>query len=146
MDTPTFCSTLRIFGEIDTAISIALQQIDAKKLGERFGISDALVVVSHGSKNGPSPLINGQPMLVTIEKLARFISAQPDFVSQPVVLLMCWAGTGVHSHAQQLANRLGVPVIACTTMVCARTANAFVRDAAISEMVPGGTWLICWPQ
>lgn len=75
-------------------------------------------VICHGAERGvPSPLINGQHVEITVEQLATFIDSQPGYHHQPVRLLMCWVGKDPNGFAQQLANRLGVPVLAAPDLV-----------------------------
>jgi hypothetical protein len=75
-------------------------------------------VMCHGDESGiPVPLIAGHHVAITVEQLAIFIEAQPGYCHKPVRLLMCWLGKDYNGFAQQLADRLRVPVLAAPDLI-----------------------------
>ncbi|MCS6840370.1 MAG: hypothetical protein NZ699_09230 [Roseiflexus sp.] len=56
------------------------------------------------------------------EQLYEIIVTHPAYIlGQPVRLIMCYAGYGPNSLAQQLADLLGAHVLAADNLVCAYT-------------------------
>ena len=54
---------------------------------------------------------------LSVEHLVALLAADPNWTGQKIQLLACETGNGTDSFAQQLADQLGVPVIAPTAYV-----------------------------
>ena len=78
---------------------------------------------AHGS---PTELFIGEETL-TVEDVAQLVEADPRFTGQPIWLFSCQTGLDPNGFAQQLADRLGVEVIA--------------PDVDVSVMLDGRTYL-----
>jgi hypothetical protein len=57
-------------------------------------------------------LADGRTIVTRHRTLARFIASRPDYAGEPVRLLSCGTGGLPDGLAQNLANKLGVPVLA----------------------------------
>jgi hypothetical protein len=69
-----------------------------------------LDVVMHGGPNGTEAHINGDVRPYTLEETAQLVEQTAGWDHRPVRLMSC--STGQETYAQDLANRLGVPVYA----------------------------------
>lgn len=80
-------------------------------------------VACHGWIGTVNPFVNDQSMSEqhTAADLAAFISAQPQFYGQPIRLLICMAGAGPNSIAQQVALLLGTCVVAAAAEIYGET-------------------------
>lgn len=78
-----------------------------------------------------------QPKALNAEQLFEIIATHPAYsFGQPVRLIMCCAGYGPNSLAQQLADLLGAPVLAANDLVCAYTLLPF----------DNGRWILFEPR
>lgn len=102
-------------------------------------------LLCHGSKpnkNGKTyavPFVTaslrGEP--IDAQKLFDIVVTCPEYrLGQPVRLLMCWAGYGPDSLAQQLADLLGTVVLAANERI----------SAGMFEPMNGGVWLTFTPR
>ncbi|NWG22428.1 MAG: hypothetical protein HXY39_19140 [Chloroflexi bacterium] len=69
--------------------------------------------------------------------LAAIIYSHRAYHGQPIRLLMCWAGYGENSLAQQIADLLQTSVVACDRPI---DTDYFLPD------IPEGRWLFFWPR
>lgn len=69
--------------------------------------------------------------------LAALIYAQRAYHGQPIRLLICWAGYGENSLAQQIADLLQTSVVAC---------DKEIDTDYFSAAPSGGRWLFFWPR
>ena len=84
-------------------------------------------VIAHGLPNSITMTINGRPYNVGHRNAARFISNQPGYTSgQPIRLLSCDTGSCPNGFAQNLANKMGVPVMAPTHKIWPYPGGDFV--------------------
>lgn len=72
---------------------------------------------------------------ITVADMAERITSSANWQNKPIVLLACNTGTGGNSFAQQLANRLGVPVAAGDGYVGSNADGSFVSTTL--KMVDG---------
>jgi hypothetical protein len=85
-------------------------------------------VVTHADENFAAVLRGGEWLRFSHRVLARFIQGSLGYNGQPVRLIACSAGACATGLAQNLANKLGVPVLAPTA------------DAFVSHTGAFGTW------
>ncbi|MGA7832531.1 MAG: RHS repeat-associated core domain-containing protein, partial [Terracidiphilus sp.] len=84
----------------------------------------------------------------TAQQLAQYIKNDPNWNHQPIDLRSCGAGKGANSFAQQLANALGVNVIAPTNTLYwgpsrFQLQNIFQSTNWLSSgdlTIPNGSW------
>lgn len=69
-----------------------------------------LDVVMHGDAHGTQAFVDGQATDFTLEQTAQLIETSPSWEQRPIRLLSC--STGEADYAQELADRLNVPVYA----------------------------------
>jgi len=77
-------------------------------------------VVAHGSPDVIEFMTTKGPMIVDHRTAARLIQKAPGYNSQPIRLLSCETGACDVGFAQNLANKLNVPVQAPTELVWAQ--------------------------
>ncbi len=112
-------------------------------------------VVVHGERNGTfRPGLVGEdgkshPANFTHpHQIAEAVANNPDYSGEPVRLVSCHSGTvdpasGVPPAAQQVANSLGVPVMAPTNIVGVRRVGSGLQ---VPEIGRGGTWKMFYPE
>lgn len=72
-------------------------------------------VIAHGNPNHIEIISNGKKYNINHRELKKILKGNPNYrKGQPVRLLSCNTGNGERSFAQNLANKLNVPVIAPT--------------------------------
>lgn len=76
-------------------------------------------VIAHGEKSKIEIYNNGIKIKVSHRVLARLLKSNPDYAKQPIRLLSCETGKDPSGFAQNLANKLGVPVKAPTEILWA---------------------------
>jgi hypothetical protein len=104
-------------------------------------------VVVHGAPNGFFiPDARGRPMFVTPHELAQALRARGFASDRPIELVSCHAGacTALSANAaQQLADELGVPVVAANTTVYPDGNGVVARDG---RKGPHGEWSVYIPN
>lgn len=75
-------------------------------------VNDVLDVVAHGSPNSVQISHNGKDIQIDSRTLAKMIKRNPQYKRKGVRLLSCSTGSSPNGFAQNLANKLGVPVSA----------------------------------
>jgi hypothetical protein len=125
--TPTQYSNRIILGEIDGALR------QSRYAPIERGFFD---VLSHGKPGHALPLVNGEKVPLTAAELVAIIKAYPSYRGEAVRLLMCQAGTGPNSLAQQVATLL-------VTCVTGPDDEIFAEDL---KTVTGIAHSIFWPQ
>ena len=75
-------------------------------------VGGVLDVVAHGSPNSVQISHNGKDIEINSRILAKMIKKNPQFKGKGVRLLSCNTGSSPRGFAQNLANKLGVPVSA----------------------------------
>jgi hypothetical protein len=74
-------------------------------------------VIVHGRKTDGTFHPGGDDEAINADTLAAAIRANPAYKGQPIRLLSCWTGEMLHSSAQELADNMGVGVIAPSVRV-----------------------------
>lgn len=69
-------------------------------------------IVAHGSQNSIQITHNGKNIEIDSRTLAKIIERNPQYKRKGVRLLSCDTGSSSSGFAQNLANKLGVPVYA----------------------------------
>lgn len=84
------------------------------------------------------------------EQLAEAIRRAGHDGQQPINLLSCWAATGCplrgSANAQELADELGVPVVASTTMIEHSLGSLRLMERSENGMNLSGEWRVFLPQ
>lgn len=75
-------------------------------------VNGVLDVVAHGSPNSVQVSHNGKDIQINSRTLAKMIKRNPQYKRKGVRLLSCSTGSSPSGFAQNLANKLGVPVSA----------------------------------
>ena len=75
-------------------------------------VNGVLDVVAHGSPNSVQISYNGKDIQINSRTLAKMIKRNPQYKRKGVRLLSCSTGSSPSGFAQNLANKLGVPVSA----------------------------------
>ena len=96
---------------------------------ESFG--GYLDIVMHGDATGTQANINGYSIDFSLEQTARLVEASPSWEHRSIRLLSC--STGHSDYAQDLADRLEVPVYAPTGVL-------HVYPDGSSEVTGPGGW------
>ena len=112
----------------ENRINLADNVKGVSKIQEYGGYLD---VVMHGDAEGTQASIAGKPIDFSMEETARMVEGSPTWNDRPLRLMSCHTGSG--DYAQQLADRLQVPVYAPTDYLC-------VYSDGTSEILHGGTW------
>ncbi|WP_260300191.1 hemagglutinin repeat-containing protein [Xanthomonas arboricola] len=76
-------------------------------------------VIAHGNKNEVEVFMPNGPVAADQRVLAKLIKGDPSYSGQPIRLLSCETGSCDLGFAQNLANKMGVPVKAPTDLVWA---------------------------
>ncbi|WP_237716792.1 hypothetical protein, partial [Xanthomonas phaseoli] len=76
-------------------------------------------VIAHGNKNEVEVFTPNGPVAADQRVLAKLIKSDPNYGGQPIRLLSCETGSCDLGFAQNLANKMGVPVKAPTDLVWA---------------------------
>jgi len=110
---PSGLANLNLFNPNTGSVNLELWE-----LANGWNPSDVYSVAGHGvaySDGSYAGLIEGTDgNNYTAQQLAQYIMKDPNWKHQPIDLRSCGAGKGANSFAQQLANALGVNVIAPT--------------------------------
>lgn len=96
-----------------------------------------LDVVMHGDASGTEAHVNGDITPYTLEDTAQLVEQTPGWDHRPVRLLSC--STGQETYAQELANRLDVPVYAPSDVLD-------VNPDGTTEIENDGRWRRFEPQ
>lgn len=75
-------------------------------------VNDVLDIVAHGSPNSVQISHNDKDIQIDSRTLAKMIKRNPKYKRKGVRLLSCSTGSSPTGFAQNLANKLGVPVSA----------------------------------
>lgn len=75
-------------------------------------VNGVLDIVAHGSPNSIQISHNGKNIEIDSRTLAKMIKRNPQYKRNGVRLLSCNTGSSPSGFAQNLANKLGVPVSA----------------------------------
>ena len=73
-------------------------------------------IVAHGSPNSIQITHNGKDIEIDSRTLAKILKRNPQYKRKDVRLLSCNTGSSPNGFAQNLANKLGVPVSAPTKL------------------------------
>lgn len=76
-------------------------------------------VIGHGTPDSILVFHNGKEIEVSHRVLSRLLRQDPGYKGGPVRLLSCSTGSNAGKFAQDLANKLGVPVKAPTELLWA---------------------------
>jgi hypothetical protein len=90
-----------------------------------------LDLVIHGDAQRTQADVKGRRVDLTLEQTAALIEQTPTWEHRPVRLLSC--DVGKEDYAQELADRLGVPVYAPSDLMR-------VREDGSTEIAAGGSW------
>lgn len=94
-----------------------------------------LDLIMHGDHSGTQAAINGQRVDFTLDETVRLIEDSPEWNDQPIRLMSC--STGQAEYAQDLAERLGVPVYAPDDVLnVAGGKNVILHDGAWRRFEP----------
>lgn len=74
-------------------------------------------VVAHGDSDSIRVFHNGKELEITHRVLANLLKRDPNYKSGAIRLLSCNTGSDAGQFAQNLANKLGVPVKAPTDLL-----------------------------
>lgn len=98
-------------------------EIDARTTPNRINLADDvgdvvrtpdfggyLDVVMHGDAHGAQAAIGGQRMDFTLDQVVEMVGRNASWGNRPIRMMSC--STGQAGYAQELADRLGVPVYA----------------------------------
>lgn len=86
-----------------------------------------LDIVAHGAKRTIQIMINGEKKNVSARFLARMIKHSKQYKkNQPIRLVSCDTGRDDYGFAQQLANKLHVPVVAPTRKYLAMSNGSYI--------------------
>ena len=94
-------------------------------------------VVTHADENFAAVLRNGEWLSLSHRVLARFIQGAAGYTGQPVRLIACSSGACATGLAQNLANKLGVPVLAPTADAFVSQTGAFWTSGEWRLFTPG---------
>lgn len=88
-------------------------------IGRRNDVDEngVLDIVAHGSPTSIQISHNGEDIEINSRLLAKIIKRNPQYKRKGVRLLSCNTGSMSNGFAQNLANKLGVPVSAPTKLV-----------------------------
>lgn len=94
-------------------------------------------VIAHGNESGIAIQMGDGWIMITSRIAARLFKSRGLKRDQPIKLFACNTGKGTQSFAQNLANKLGVPVQAPTSYLWARPDGSyFVADKLATSMNP----------
>jgi hypothetical protein len=85
------------------------EYISRRKDVDSKGVLD---IVAHGATNGIQIMHNGKEIMIDSRMLSKIIKKNPQYKRVGVRLLSCNTGSSPNGFAQNLANKLGVPVTA----------------------------------
>lgn len=105
---------VRLGGTVLSGEDVALARLAANAPAESGGYWN---VVVHANSQTASVWVQGRWVDVSHRTLAHAIETSPGYVGQPVRLIACNAGACGTGVAQNLANKLGVPVQAADAPV-----------------------------
>ena len=103
----------------------------ARLIGRRRDVdaNGAFDVIAHGTPTSIEITHNGSKMLIDHRVAAKLIKRSGKYNGQEVRLLSCSTGKLDSGFAQNLANKLGVPVTAPTSILWARPSGThYVAD------------------
>jgi len=102
-------------------------------------------VIIHGSKAdfGATGIAWNEGKNFDHRVLARLVAADPDYAGGPIRLLACNTGETGATAAQNLANKLGVEVLAPTAKVWAFPSGNLVVGPWPNQ--PSGSWVRFFP-
>lgn len=80
-------------------------------------VNGTLDIVAHGSPNSIQIQHNGKDIEINSRMLAKIIKKNPQYKKNGIRLLSCETGSLRNGFAQNLANKLGVPVSAPTKLL-----------------------------
>jgi filamentous hemagglutinin len=113
----------------------------AKWLKEEPGFYD---VVVHGNSQNVGLVVNGEFQLLDQRALATYIQKQPSYGGGSIRLASCETGACTAGFAQNLANKLGVPVKAPTDTLFVYPNGKVVIGP--NPYTNSGEWKIFFPQ
>ena len=93
-------------------------------------------VIAHGTPNGIQITHNGKTMIVDSRIAARLIQNSEGYSGQPIRLLSCNTGALENGFAQNLANKLNVPVYAPTNYLWAYPNGNYLVAGMTNAMAP----------
>lgn len=92
-------------------------------------INGMLDIVAHGSPNSIQISHNGKNIAINSRLLAKIIKSNPQYKGKGVRLLSCNTGRDPNGFAQNLANKLGAPVLAPNKLFWSdNKGNHFIAD------------------
>jgi len=94
-------------------------------------------VVTHADANLAYVIQGGNYVGLSSRSLGNYINSLPDYSGQPVCLVACSAGATTNGLAQNLANKLGVDVLASTEAVYVYQSGAFWTPGQWIVFSPG---------
>lgn len=107
------------------------------------GAPDTYDAGMHGSPYSVQISTSGRDVVVDHRVLARYILSQPDYDGGPVRLLSCCTGATTDGIAQNLANKLGVPVEAPSHTLWIYPNGAL--DVGDTPGLSNGSWIKFFP-
>jgi RHS repeat-associated protein len=97
-------------------------------------------VVTHADEHAPWVLRNGNWTRLSHRALAKFINRINGYTGGPIRLIACKAGACSTGLAQNLANKLGVRVLAPTEDAIVDAEGSFWTTGTWQLFVPRGQW------
>ena len=95
-------------------------------------------VVNHANSETAYAILDGKWAEVSHRSLARFILGDVGYTGEPIRLIACDAGASATGRAQNLANKMGVEVLAPTSTAFVDANGAFWTDGVWVRFYPGG--------
>lgn len=127
----------------DAGLPVGQAEVDARSTPNRINLADDvpdvartpdfggyLDVVMHGDANGTQAAVNGTRTDFTLDEVVTMVTRNADWGHRAVRLMSC--STGQAGYAQDLADRLGVPVYAPSDVLSVA--------GGVKEVLNDGTW------
>ena len=113
----------------------------ASKIKPEPGFTD---VVIHGTENDVQYLHNGKWEHLDQRRLSTMLKHDSGYQSGPIRLISCSTGKATHGFAQNLANKMGVPVMAPSDTLWVYPNGKTVIGP--SQQKNTGSWITYYPN
>ncbi len=118
-NSPLFCPKNSIaYGDINLPSGDKTFFINAAKRSD-IDANGYLDILAHGNASSIRLEINGKELKINWRELAKIIKKNPQFRNKGIRLLSCNTGSAPDGFAQNLANKLGIPVKAPNNLLWA---------------------------
>ena len=101
-----------------------------------------LDILAHGSQNTIQINVNGKDYEISWRSLAQMIRRNPQYLGKGIRLLSCNTGNNPEGFAQNLANKLGVTVLAPNNIIWAYpNGNMIIAPRASNDKKSVQFWM-----